>query len=86
MPGKMARSTLDQAPGLPEVLVALSTSGLSCKSAGKTRALMPVWDSSGESRLKSNIQVCETSASNHLYETGAGSKKQAGSFRLLVVA
>jgi hypothetical protein len=53
MPGKMARSTLDQAFGLPEVLVAVSTSRLSCKRAGKTRTLMPVWDSSGESRMKS---------------------------------
>src|SRR5215471_6367840 len=44
--------TLDQAFGLPEVLVAVSTSRLSCKRAGKTRTLMPVWDSSGESRLK----------------------------------
>ena len=52
MPGKMARSTLDQAFGLPEVLVAVSTSRLSCKRAGKTRTLMPVWDSSGESRVQ----------------------------------
>jgi hypothetical protein len=51
MPGKMARSDLDQAFGLPEVLVAVSTSRLSCKRAGKTRTLMPVWDSSGESQL-----------------------------------
>jgi hypothetical protein len=36
--------------GLPEVPVAVSTSRLSCKRAGKTRTLMPVWDSSGESR------------------------------------
>src|SRR5258708_11448978 len=51
MPGKTARSTLDQAFGLPEVLVAVSTSRPSCKRAGKTRTLMPVWDSSGESRI-----------------------------------
>ena len=52
MLGKMARSeTLDQAFGLPEVLVAVSTSRLSCKRAGETRTLMPVWDSSGESRI-----------------------------------
>jgi hypothetical protein len=37
--------------GLPEVLEAVSTSRLSCKRAGKTRTLMPVWDSSGESRV-----------------------------------
>jgi hypothetical protein len=39
MPGKMARSNPDQALGLPEVLVAVSTSRLSCKRAGKTRTL-----------------------------------------------
>src|SRR5262245_37308 len=44
--------TLEQAFGLPEVLVAVSTSRLSCKRAGKTRTLMPVWDSSGESRTR----------------------------------
>src|SRR5260370_12873610 len=50
--GKWPGQTLDQAFGLPEVLVAVSTSRLSCKRAGKARTLMPVWDSSGESRLK----------------------------------
>src|SRR5262249_5346745 len=50
--GKCPDQTLDQAFGLSEVLVAVSTSRLSCKSAGKTRTLMPVWDSSGESRFR----------------------------------
>jgi len=50
MPEKMPDQALDQAFGLPKVLVAVSTSRLSCKKAGKTRTLMPVWDSSGESR------------------------------------
>ena len=53
--GKWPDQTLDQAFGLPEVLVAVSTSRLSCKRAGKTRTLMPVWDSSGESRLKAFV-------------------------------
>jgi hypothetical protein len=48
--GKCPDQTLDQAFGLSEVLVAVSASRLSCKRAGKTRTLMPVWDSSGESR------------------------------------
>src|SRR5262249_6685027 len=48
--GKWPDQTLDQAFGLPEVLVAVSTSRRSCKSARKTRILLPVWDSSGESR------------------------------------
>src|SRR5215472_5035688 len=51
--GKCPDQTLEQALGLPEVLVAVSTSCLSCKRGGKTRTLMPVWDSSGESRLRS---------------------------------
>ena len=49
--GKWPDQTLDQEFGLPEVLVAVSTSRLSCKRAGKTRTLMPGWDSSGESRI-----------------------------------
>src|SRR5215471_21306488 len=40
--GKWPDQTLGQAFGLPEVLVAVSTSRLSCKRAGKTRPLMPV--------------------------------------------
>ena len=55
MPGKMARSDPRPAFGLPEVLVAVSTSRLSCKRAGKTRTLMPVGDSSGESRINSAL-------------------------------
>jgi hypothetical protein len=35
--GKWPDQTLDQAFGLPVVLVTVSTSRLSCKSAGKTR-------------------------------------------------
>src|SRR5262245_28878617 len=50
--GKWPDQTLDQAFGSPEVLVAVSTSRLSCKRARKTRTLMPVWDSYGESRSK----------------------------------
>ena len=42
--GKMADQTLNQTFGLPGVLVAVGTSRLSCKRAGKTRTLMPVWD------------------------------------------
>src|SRR5690349_2638937 len=51
--GKWPDQSLDQAFGLPEVLVA------SCKSAGETRTLMPVWDLSGESQVLGNppIQV-----------------------------
>jgi hypothetical protein len=54
--GKGPDQTLEQAFGLPEVLVAVSTSRRSCKRAGKTRTLMPVWDSSGESQFNG---ICE---------------------------
>ena len=57
MQGKWPDQTLDQAFGLPEVLVAISTSRLSCKRAGKTRTLMPVWDSSGESRIMTRLSA-----------------------------
>src|SRR5262249_13070694 len=49
--GKWPDQTLAQAFGLPDVLGAVSTSRLSCKRAGKTRTLVSVWDSSGESRI-----------------------------------
>src|SRR5262249_49828893 len=54
--GKWPDQTPDQALGLPEVLVAVSTSRLSCRRAGKTRTLMPVWDSSGESRFQERLE------------------------------
>jgi len=38
-PTEGVRQTLDQALGLPEVLVAVSSLRLSCKRAGKTRTL-----------------------------------------------
>ena len=50
MPGKMARSDPRPSARVTEVLVAIGTLRLSCNRAGKTRTLMPVWDSSGESR------------------------------------
>src|SRR5262245_60487866 len=56
--GKWPDQTLDQAFGSPEVLVAVSTSRLSCKRARKTRTLMPVWDSYGESRLIPLLAEC----------------------------
>ena len=49
--GKMARSDPRPSARVTEVLVAIGTLRLSCNRAGKTRTLMPVWDSSGESRL-----------------------------------
>src|SRR6516164_3521344 len=55
--GKWPDQSLNQAFGLSEVLAAVSTSRLSCKRAGKTRTLMPVWDSSGESRSKAKAST-----------------------------
>ena len=52
MPGKMARSAPRPSFGLPEALVAIHTSRLSCRKAGKARVFTLVWESSGESRLK----------------------------------
>jgi hypothetical protein len=51
MPGKTARSAPQPAFGVPEVLVAVHTSRLSCRKAGKAQIFAPVWESSGESRL-----------------------------------
>src|SRR5260370_5534123 len=67
--GKWPDQTLDQAFGLPEVL-SVSTSRLSCKRAGKTRTLMPAWDSSGESRVRHRWRRVPRIASeppHHLY-------------------
>jgi len=58
MPGKMARSAPQPAFGVPEVLVAVHTSRLSCRKAGKAQIFAPVWESSGESRLIA-VWVCE---------------------------
>ena len=59
MPGKMARSDPRPSVRVTRGAGSVSTSRLSCKKAGKTRTLMPVWESSGESRISS---FCPTSA------------------------
>ena len=51
MPAKIARSAPRPPFGLPELTVAVRTSLLSCRKAGKTRVFTPVRESSGESRL-----------------------------------
>jgi hypothetical protein len=51
MPAKMARSAPRSPFGLPDALVAVLTSRLSCRTAGNTRTFTPVWESFGESRL-----------------------------------
>jgi len=51
MPEKMARSPRRPRFGLPEVTVAVRTSLLSCRKAGKTPIFTPDRESSGESRL-----------------------------------
>ena len=52
MPGKMARSAPRPPFGLPDALVAVHTSRLSCRKAGKARIFTPVRESSGESQFK----------------------------------
>jgi len=56
MPGKMARSAADHRSGLPDALVTVLTSRLSCRKAGNTRIFAPDRESSGGSRLKSDLQ------------------------------
>jgi hypothetical protein len=51
MPAKIARSAPRPPFGLPELTVAVRTSLLSCRKAGKTRIFTPVPESSGESRV-----------------------------------
>ena len=75
MRGNWPDQTLDQAFGL---LVAVSTSRLSCKRAGKTQTLMPVWDSSGESRFQRFCQqitadeVCGTQKGRYVSHCAVG--------------
>ena len=47
-----ARSAPRPSFGLPELLVAIHTSRQSCSKAGKARIFALVWESSGESRIK----------------------------------
>src|SRR5215831_3131893 len=56
--GKWPDQTFDQAFGLPEVVVAGQHLASVLQEDGKTRTLMPVWHSSGESRLS----CCATDA------------------------
>ena len=53
MPAKIARSAPRPSLGPPELLVAIHTSRQSCSKAGKARIFALVWESSGESRIKS---------------------------------
>jgi hypothetical protein len=55
MPRKVARSDPGPPCGLPDVLVAVRTSGLSCRKAGKAPIFTPVREPSGESRLRALI-------------------------------
>ena len=52
MPAKIGRSAPRLPLGLPELTVAVRTSLLSCRKAGKTRIFTPVRESSGESRIQ----------------------------------
>ena len=52
MPGKMARSAPRPPFGLPDAMVAVLTSRLSCRKAGNTRIFTPDRESSGESRFR----------------------------------
>jgi len=75
MPGKMARSAPQPAFGLPEVLVAVHTSRLSCRKAGKAQIFAPVWESSGESRFKGGCacacEMCGRTCANNVRKCAA---------------
>jgi hypothetical protein len=51
MPAKIARSAARPPFGLPEMLVAVHTSRLSCREAEKAPIFTPVQESSGESKV-----------------------------------
>src|SRR5262249_41370621 len=61
-PGEMARSDPRPSARVTRGAGSGQHSRLSCKSAGKTRTLMPVWDSSGESRFERSLS-CPNAAS-----------------------
>ena len=53
MPAKIARSAARPPFGLPEMLVAVHTSRLSCRETGKAPIFTPIQELSGESKFKS---------------------------------
>ena len=55
MQGRMARSARQTPFGLPKVTVAVRTSRLSCRKAGKAPTFTPVRESSGESQFSRRI-------------------------------
>ena len=57
MPGKMARSAPRPPFWLPDALVTVLTSRLSCRKAGNTGIFTPDRVSSGESRFRANIHA-----------------------------
>ena len=63
--GKMARSDPRPPFRLPEVTVAVRTSRLYCRKAGKARIITPVRESSGGSRLK--FRNVPGSSSGHIW-------------------
>jgi hypothetical protein len=52
MPAKIARSAARPPFGLPEMLVAVHASRLSCREAEKAPIFTPVQESSGESKIE----------------------------------
>src|SRR5215472_4451807 len=52
MPAKIARSAARPPFGVPEMLVAVHTSRLSCREAEKAPVFTPAQESSGESKIK----------------------------------
>lgn len=78
MVAKMARSAPRPSFRLPEVSVAVQTSLLSCRKAGKPRIFKPVWESSGESLLSASMMFPGSQA-DRLFALGQQSH-HAGQF------
>src|SRR5262249_538197 len=55
MPAKIAKSAARPPFGLPEMLVAVHTSRLSCREPEKAPIFTPVQESSGESKFEASI-------------------------------
>jgi hypothetical protein len=65
MPAKTATSASRPPFGLPELTVAVRTSLLSCRKAGKTRVFTPVREPSEESRMNGRPGHCGRSSSKN---------------------
>ena len=76
MPAKIARSPPRPSFGLPDALVAVLTSRLSCRKARKTRVFTPVRESSGEFRFTASSTFTRSRPATRALKWAAGSAKR----------